>query len=323
MKESTNKQKTEHWSTAQERGAEWGVRFMLAIYRTLGRPIFSLFLYPIMGYFFLTGRTARRASMDYLNQLYRVSPECFEGRKPGLRLSFLHFLNFGQALLDKFSSWMGHVPLTEVNVRYGQVLNELVATRQGAVFLGSHLGNIEMCRALASLNYEVKINALILTDNAEKFNRFMRTLNPQSEVNLIQVSQLGPDTAILLKDKVDQGEFVVIVGDRTSATQPGRSHYVDFLGEPAPFPEGAFILAGLLNCPVYLLFCIKERKTYNVYLEHFSDSLKLPRAQRQQQLQEVIGRYADRLGFYCRKAPLQWFNFFDFWHRDDAVERKS
>ncbi len=311
-----------HWSTIHERGTEGGIRFMIAIYRILGRPVFSLFLYPVMAYFFLVARGARGASMDYLNRLYVVAPECFGGRRPGVALSFLHFLSFGQALLDKFASWMGHVPLADINVRYGSALDELVARRQGAVFLGSHLGNIEMCRALASLNYSVRINALMLTDNAKKINHFMHTLNPQSEVNLIQVSQFGPDTAILLKEKIDKGEFVVIVGDRTSATQPGRSRCVDFLGKQAPFPEGVFVLASLLDCPVYLLFCIKEKKKYNVYLEYFSGSLKLPRAMRQQRLQEIIARYADRLGFYCRKAPLQWFNFFDFWHCTDAVKRK-
>ncbi len=312
----------EHWSIIQERGTVWGIRSMLGIYKILGRKISSLFLYPVMAYFFLTSRSARQASKEYLNRLYSIAPECFDGQRPGIKLSFLHFLSFGQALLDKVSSWMGHIPLAEVKLHHGNLLNDLVAARQGAIFLGSHLGNIEMCRALASLNFEIKINALMFTDNAEKFNHILQELNPQSEVNLIQITQLGLDTAITLKEKIDRGEFVVIVGDRTSAAQPGRSHYVDFLGHPAPFPEGAFILAGLLDCPVYLLFCIKEEKRYNVYLEHFSDRLRLPRAERQQRLQQVIGCYADRLAFYCSKAPLQWFNFFDFWHRDGAAERK-
>jgi predicted LPLAT superfamily acyltransferase len=31
----------------------------------------------------------------------------------------------------------------------------------------------------------------------------------------------------------------------------------------------------------------------------------------------VIARYAQRLEHYCLMAPLQWFNFFDFWNQNE------
>nr|MBF4405801.1 glycosyltransferase family 2 protein [Vibrio anguillarum] len=47
--------------------------------------------------------------------------------------------------------------------------------------------------------------------------------------------------------------------------------------------------------------------------EHFSDNIDLPRKERQAALAQVVQRYADRLEHYTLQAPLQWYNFFNFW----------
>jgi predicted LPLAT superfamily acyltransferase len=83
------------------------------------------------------------------------------------------------------------------------------------------------------------------------------------------------------------------------------------------FPQGPFILATLLKCPVYTLFCLKQQGRQVIYFDHFSDMLTFPRKTREQVLQQTIQRYAERLEHYCLMEPLQWFNFFDFWRVDE------
>ena len=82
----------------------------------------------------------------------------------------------------------------------------------------------------------------------------------------------------MLRDKLAAGEHVAIVGDRVSVRHQERSLRVPFLGRPAPFPEGPFVLASLLECPVYLLFCFKIDGRYRMFLEPFADPFVLPRA---------------------------------------------
>jgi predicted LPLAT superfamily acyltransferase len=122
---------------------------------------------------------------------------------------------------------------------------------------------------------------------------------------------------MLLHEKIERGEFVVIAADRTSPTAMHRVTPAHFLGELAMFPQGPFILSALLECPVYLLFAIKNSHhsegTYDIFVERFADQLTFPRRQRECLLTEVIQQYANRLQHYCWLAPLQWFNFFDFW----------
>jgi predicted LPLAT superfamily acyltransferase len=117
----------------------------------------------------------------------------------------------------------------------------------------------------------------------------------------------------MLADKLRDGEHVAIVADRVSVNYRERSIYAPFLGLPAPFPEGPFILASLLGCPVYLLFCLRLGRRYRVFIEPFADPLALPRAQRREALERAVTRYAERLEAHCLLAPTQWFNFFQFW----------
>ncbi|MEI6987643.1 MAG: hypothetical protein WCK65_16130, partial [Rhodospirillaceae bacterium] len=187
-----------------------------------------------------------------------------------------------------------------------------------AVLIGSHLGNLEMTRALATIEQRAIVNAVVYTNHAQRFNETLAQANASFGVNLIQISKIGPETAIMLKEKIDQGEIMVIVGDRTPPIDGGSSNrvsHVNFLGKPAPFAQGPFILASLLECPVFLFFCLREGAKYHIYLESFAERILLPRHERQERLQEYLKQYAQRLEAHCLKAPYQWFNFYDFWQQ--------
>jgi len=76
----------------------------------------------------------------------------------------------------------------------------------------------------------------------------------------------------------------------------------------------AFALAAVLGCPVYLTFAVYSRPNrYDLYCEPFAEKLEAPRGQRSAILTASVERYAARLEHYCRMAPDNWFNFFDFW----------
>ena len=140
------------------------------------------------------------------------------------------------------------------------------------------------------------------------------------KVNLIEVTEMGPDLAIMLQEKISQGEYVVIAGDRTSTTVAGRVIYNDFLGEQAPFSQGPFILAGILQCPVLMMFCLKahssSKHSYELIFEQLSPGIQWSRKTRQLELNKLVKIYAETLEKYCARYPLQWFNFFDFWQQD-------
>jgi predicted LPLAT superfamily acyltransferase len=273
-----------------------------------------------VGYFFLTGKKARVASLNYLK---KVNLKLDQSKiNANWRGSFHHMMAFAQSGLDKLSAWMGDFDNSRVTFPNRETFNQLLTSGQGALLIASHLGSIEMTRALATSSQRAIVNAVVYTDHAHKFNETLKQANAEFGVNLIQVSHFGPDTAILFKEKIDRGEFIVIVGDRTPPAENGRVSQVDFLGQSAPFAQGPWILASLLECPVYLFFCLRDKHDYRIHFEPFSERIVLPRSERQVRLQAYIQQYALRLEAYCLSAPYQWFNFFDFW-RQDAVSNNN
>lgn len=307
-----------HWSQLEERGTVLGMRFLLRIHRLFGGTILQVFLYPVVSYYWLTHRSGRQASRSYLSRVAKFTPASkVDG---GLFCSYRHFISFANALIDKLAAWSGALSLADVEYHgREQVLAEIQKGR-GVVLLGSHLGNLEVCRVIAHLNQDIRINVLVHTKHAEKFNRLLNQSNDKSRLNLIQVTEVTAATAILLSDKIDNSEIVIIAADRTPVNPAPRVAKVDFLGAPALFPQGPFILASLLKCPVYTVFCLKQQGKQVIYFDYFSNVLKFPRKNREQAMQQTIQYYAERLQDYCLQEPLQWFNFFDFWRMENNGE---
>lgn len=310
-----------HWSDIAERGSGLGMRALFICQRLLGQRVTRWCLYPVVFYYFLLARAARAASRQYLE---RLKAHAMPQLETGWRASFRHMYAFAVSGLDKFAAWGGRYDEARISFPNQALFETLRLSGRGAVLIGAHLGNLEMTRAMASSKQRATVNAVVYTRHAQRFNRILAHANADFAANLIQVSSLGPDTAILLKEKVDRGELLVIVGDRTPPTDNGRTVEADFLGARAPFAIGPWVLASLLECPVYLFFCLPKADGgdgYCIHFEPFATRIDLPRKDRMQHVQVLVQRYADRLAHYCVQAPLQWFNFFDFWRSDSAARQ--
>ena len=305
-----------HWAQIEERGIVWGMDLLLKIYLIFGRKVLQVFLYPVVSYYWLSNSKARAASREYLERVsyYVDNPEI----NNGLKCSYQHFISFANALIDKLAAWSGSLTLNDIEYYGRDAIISHIDKGQGVLILGSHLGNLEVCRVIAELRNKVTINVLIHTKHTEKFNALLNKYATTGRLNLIQVGSVNAATAMLLQDKIEAGELVIIAADRTPISGQGsRTSQAEFLGKIASFPQGPFILALLLKCPVYTLFCLKRDNKQIIYFDHFSDALTVPRKERAATIQQWVDGYATRLQAYCLKAPLQWFNFYDFWQTEE------
>lgn len=320
------RRRRQHWAQQDEVKGLWGMRLMLRVWQLFGRRAFTVLLWPVIGVYWLTARPARQASQQWTARVKQVLTQRNMPVPPRLN-SFFHFMRFGNAMLDKVASWRGELKFHRDVVFAPGAYDVLDAdASQGKLLLASHLGDVEACRALAQLEGSKVINALVFSDNAQRFKQIMTEMAPQAGVNLMPVTDIGPDTAIAIKEKLERGEWVAIVGDRIAVTpQRGgdwRVIWSSFMGQPAPFPQGPFILASILRCPVVLIYALRQQGALTIHCEPFADPLLLPRGERQQALQQAVDRYAQRLEHYALMSPLDWFNFFDFWHLPDAKEKE-
>jgi predicted LPLAT superfamily acyltransferase len=284
---------------------------MFSIFRILGRWPFRVALYPVLLWYLVAKPEARASSSDYLRRIV-----AFQGAsriRPGRVAVLRHFASFAENLLDKMLLWSGLLKAERIEFHGREQMVAQMAEKRGGLLICSHLGNLDLGRVL-SQRAGFRLTLLVHTKHAETFNRLLAQLDPESQLNLMQVSEVSPATVVLLAEKIGRGEFVAIAGDRIPVSSNPRIASASFLGEMAPFPVGPYVLASLLRCPVYLLFSLRAGRASEIHFELFRESILLPREGRDEALAGLVADYARRLEYFCLRAPLQWFNFYDFWH---------
>ena len=310
-----------HWAQRKELGSQGGMQLMIRLYKLFGRRVADLILHPVILFFFLSGGSARKESQRFLHRVWQAKGQ--QGPEPSLKHSYQHFFAFGAAVLDRLGVWSGEMTREELVVHERGLVEKILGGQdsqsQGTVFLTSHLGTPDVVRGILHKYPRLKLTVLMFTDNAKEINAAMATVSEHSALRMIPVEKITPATAMMLNERVQQGECVAIAADRTpiamgaAASDNDNIVMANFLGEQAGFPIGPFVLASLLACPVYTLFCVSDKGRYHFHLGEFSERIKLPRRKRETLLPIIVQQYADELAEYAKKYPYQWFNFYDFW----------
>lgn len=292
-----------------ERGTVLGIRFVVALCALAGRRAATSFLWVLCVYYAAFDWRARRASKAYLRRV---------GHADGFFATVDHFWHFARVSLDRYLFLTGRIEDFDVRLHGDErIAHASRGAREGgrargALLLGAHLGSFEAMRAVATRD-GVPINVIVDFRTARRMNGVLAELGPALRVRMIALDPKRATSMLDVKERIDRGELVAILADRT----PDRADRVtsaEFLGQTATLPSGPFLLAHMLNCPVYLVFALHYAPNrYDVYCEPFADAIRLPRSGRDEALRTHAQRYADRVAHYARMAPLNWFNFFDFW----------
>ena len=307
-----DEKQAEHWAQKKERGSSMGIMFLLYSFKYLGAVVCKLFMTPVLLYFFLFNTEARKNLSQYLTQLNQ-----FDKKSPPANLwqVLKIYFNFGFGIVDRMSAWQGHIKKFKMSKINNEVFLNLRTANKGAVIVVSHLGNFEMSRMAAGDDKGAVFNVFMHTKNAKKFAQVIKKFNPEYAVSLIQGDELNIQTAIMLKEKIDAGEFVVIAGDRVPVENEGAVVVADFLGKPANFAIGPYVLAKVLACPLIGMFCLKSDSGYQVIFESYADQVIFNRKNRSDVLQGYAQKYAQSIERQLKIAPLQWYNFHDFWDK--------
>ncbi len=295
--------KREGWLDVRERGAVWGIRFVVWLCTVFGRGLGRAVLVPICAYYVLSHRTARRASREYLARVH--------GRAT-LGMVYRHVLRFAHCALDRLFLLRGRTALFDVESFGTEHLRAQQESGKGALLLGAHLGSFDAMRAKAAdRNY--RVNILAYFRNAKMINEALHAMDPGTRARLLEIEPGSVDFLLTARERIEAGEFVAVLGDRVGEDHK-KSVEVPFLGGVARFPVGPYLFAAAMKCPVFLTFGIfREPNRYELFCEPFADVVTLDRKDREGSLKRYAARYAERLEHYCRLAPDNWFNFYDFW----------
>ncbi len=302
------------WASMAERGSVRALFLLRGWYRIFGRRASVALLVPIVTYFFVTGRSARRASLEYLRALW-ATPEgrARLGARPRLRHVFRHLFAFAENLLDRMILWSGNVDSIAIENSDRELVDALVREGRGAILLSSHLGSFDMLREL-SAQTGITLNVLMFTRHAQRINSFFERLQAGRELRLIRVEPGSLTTAFEMRAALARGEFVGILGDRIWPSEQHRTVSVSFLGRQARLPLGPYLLQGVLGCPMLLTTCVRTGPgRYVARTRAFAPPGVVPRSERAKHAEQLAQQFAGLLEQGCIETPYQWFNFFPFW----------
>ena len=289
------------WVERPERSNLLALRLIVWVAMALGRPAARLLLYPITLYYLAFSPQARAASRQYLGKVL--------GRKPGLADAFRHYHSFASVLLDRTFLLNGQFSRFDVRVHGVEIVEEMVAGGNGCVLLGAHLGSFEITRCEGRTR-GYKVSMLMYEDNARKVGAVLRAINPGLDMEIIPLGRL--DAMLKVEAALARGEVVGMLADRT--LNDADTIRCPFIGEPARVPTGPFRVAIMLNRPMALLFGVyRGGNRYDIHVERFAEPGELRDGARAAAVDRLARRYAGRLEHYCRLAPYNWFNFYDFW----------
>jgi len=302
------------WERFAERGSLGALRLMARLYVLLGRRLSRAILHPIAAYFFVRDCASRGPSRRYLERVW-AHPEGRPRlrRQPGFFAPYWHYHEFALQIFDRMVLW-GH-GLSELRMDHqgSEYLFALKRERRGGILIGAHLGSFDMPRQLAG-GHGIALNVVMFTANAERINRFFKSLDPTSQMRVLTPGTVS--TAFEIEVCLDRGEMVGIIADRMPAGGGDTPILIDFLGLPMPFPLSPFRLACLLGVPAFLSLCLRKGDAhYEAVVRPVGNVAKVPRHERDKAALELARAWVQGLEQACLEHPYQWFNFYDTWEQ--------
>ncbi|MCR5290031.1 MAG: hypothetical protein K6E51_08590 [Treponema sp.] len=314
-----------HWTEEKEVGGTLPLFLLLTMVRIFPSWLLRLIAAPISFFYYLFVPRAREFCRIYQKQLYSFYVQ--QDKVPVVKRLHIYrqIYAFALAIVEKVQGWSGHIFLKNVHFQDDDVQN-LIATleqKKGVLVITSHLGNVEMLRSLmgynrTAVNRTFPVITIGNITSTKKFNAVLERINPQYDMTMITSETIGPGTIIQLQEKLASGAMVVLAGDRTSESTQKRVIEHDFLGKKASFPYGVYLLAALLQVPVYFIFSLRKKDTslvldYDMHVHKSTSVFSGLRKERETYIHALNDEFVTYLEKYTEEHPFQWYNFYNFW----------
>jgi predicted LPLAT superfamily acyltransferase len=304
------------WTRRPERSNMFWLRVMTCISLNVGRRASRVVLYGIAAYFLAFAPAARKMSRLYLQRVLGLPAPA----DVGWRMLFAHFLSFASVIHDRVYLVNDRYELFDIRIHNQPLIDTMMADGHGAFLIGAHLGSFEVLRAVGRRQPGLRIAMAMYEENARKINAALAAINPKAQQGIVALGHV--DSMIEVHDLLDEGVVVGMLGDRSFGGD--ETTEVQFLGVPAALPRGPFRMAAVMKRPVlFMTGLYRGGNRYDIHFEPLADFSAVVPHGRAAAVEAALTRYAALLEQYCREAPFNWFNFFDFWRAPSSSSAGS
>ena len=277
----------------------------MRIIRIGGRRLAYFAQYWVALYYVLCRPSVRRRSDPYLS--HRFPNASWSKRYLDC---YRMFTQMGKILLDRTIVGMLGPQKMTVAIDGREELLKLVDEGFGFILLMSHVGCWQV--AVSALHFlNVPVNLLLEKEAGNIDQQYFEHAEMGCPFRIIDPSgYLGG--ALEMLEALKRAEVLCMMGDRVLGSD--KSHIrMNFLGEAAPFPFSAFMIASAASVPVVIFFSYKTG--YNSYALRAAKIIRIPNnlGRSAESYRPYVEQFAKELEIFTENYPYQFFNFYDMW----------
>jgi len=285
----------------KSRGSKSGYGIFVWVLRAFGVfPAYILLAFVSFYFFLFSSKSSKETFKLFHNRLgysYFAS----------LVKVYKNYYQFGQSLIDKV------VVMSGMRNRFtfdfdGEVhLRDMVKAGNGGLLLSAHVGNWEIAGHLLK-RLGSKINIVMFDGEHEQIKQYLTGVTGERNVNVI-VLKNDLSHIYQISEALNRKELVCMHADRFVMGNKVRE--VNFLGSPAKFPIGPFVLAATFKVPVSFVFAMKETSLH--YHFFATPDRYVPGLSKEKLTEKLLNEFSVEMENKVKKFPEQWYNFYNFW----------
>jgi predicted LPLAT superfamily acyltransferase len=297
------------WS-GKTRGGISGYKFIVFSIKHFGLSFAYFILRFIVIYFLFSSAKSIRFTFYYFHSILK-----FNFLKSLLSIYKNYFL-FGQILIDKLTLLSGFNTKFSFQFEGEEYLKEMAEKRTGGLLISAHIGNFEIAgQLLERLN--TRINIVMYEAEHQHIKEYLSNIFKENNVHIISIKN-DYSHIYEINNAFENKEIVCMHGDRF--VEGSETIATSFLGKECRFPSGPYYLAVKYNVPVSYVFAMKEKKSHYHFFatplkSYYQEKLNIQK--RKRAVEYIIRDYISELEKIIYQYPEQWFNYFDFWKRDN------
>jgi predicted LPLAT superfamily acyltransferase len=285
----------------KSRGSKSGYEMFVRVLKSFGVfPAYFLLRFVSFYYFLFSPKSSK--------EIFGLFHKRLGYSRPGsLFKLYKNYYRFGQSLIDKVVVMSGLPNRFTFDFDGEQHLRAMVAAGNGGLLLSAHVGNWEIAGHLLK-RLGTKINIVMFDGEHQQIKQYLSGVTGERNVNVIVIKN-DLSHIYQISDAFSRKELVCMHADRF--IEGNKVKEVPFLGSPAKFPIGPFILASTFKVPVSFVFAMKETSLH--YHFFATPDRNDPSLGKEALTTKLLHEFAAEMEKKVKTYPEQWYNFYNFW----------
>jgi predicted LPLAT superfamily acyltransferase len=286
----------------KSRGNKLGYSIFVTVCKSAGlRPAYLLLRFVALYYVLFS-----KNSSVHIYQYFRHRQSY--GKLKALKFIYTNYYRFGQTLLDKIVVMAGIENKFTYHFEGEENLLDMVRKNKGGILLSGHVGNWEVAGHFLK-RLDTTIHVVMFDGEHQQIKNYLTEVTGKRKFNVIIVRD-DLSHVYAIGEALQKNELVCMHADRF--LENNKTKVNNFLGAPALFPTGPFVLAAGFNVPVSVVFAFKETGTHY----HFFGSKPIIRSENESKpsfTERLMKIFVKEMEEKVKMYPEQWFNYYNFW----------